>query len=452
MLGYHAFVKSRITAMQGDTHRAIEFCRTARENIPADNLALQNEVSITLGYEYFLYGDFVNANKTLHETIRSGYIASAINNPVAAYALLARLQVYRGRLHEAYNLLQKAAQLIQEAGGQYLGATGLVEVGIAALLYEWNDVEAALVSIKRGLDFLPWWGKTDDLCLAYTALSRIQLAQGNRTEAAGAIEKAAQLIQTCGVFSEARNAVEASQVKLWLLEGDWSSVDNWAATLEKRFNSHDPFQYEDELTHITQARVFLAQNKPDEAIHLLSRLEESAQSGGRTGRLIEIMLLKALTMQRMGDSAQADIALTKSLELAKPEGYLRIFLDKGQRMQLLLAQWLAHAGAGSLRNYAIHLLPQFDAEPHMMMLAQEKVSPAVVPYASTGGALVEPLSQRELEVLQLIALGMTNQEIARQLVVAPGTVKAHSASIYRKLDVANRTEAARRARQLGLLR
>ena len=120
-------------------------------------------------------------------------------------------------------------------------------------------------------------------------------------------------------------------------------------------------------------------------------------------------------------------------------------------MQMLLAQWLAHAGAGPLRDYAIHLLSQFDAEPHMVTAAQEKVSPTGDPSASSGQALVEPLSQRELEVLHLIALGRTNQEIARQLIVSPGTVKAHTASIYRKLDVANRTEAVARARQLGIL-
>ena len=123
-------------------------------------------------------------------------------------------------------------------------------------------------------------------------------------------------------------------------------------------------------------------------------------------------------------------------------------------MQLLLAQWLAHAGASPLRDYAIRLLSQFDAEPQAITAAQEKASPTGDPSArlrQSGQALVEPLSQRELEVLHLMALGRTNQEIARQLIVAPGTVKAHTASIYRKLDVANRTEAVARARQLGIL-
>jgi LuxR family maltose regulon positive regulatory protein len=151
--------------------------------------------------------------------------------------------------------------------------------------------------------------------------------------------------------------------------------------------------------------------------------------------------------------------------MAEPEGYVRVFLDKGPPMQMLIAQWLAHAGAGPLRDYAVHLLAQFDAEPRLVSaspphsaaqgMASSTGDPAashgVSPVEPSGQALVEPLSQRELEVLHLIALGRTNQEIARQLVVATGTVKAHAAHIYRKLDVANRTEAVARARQLGLL-
>ena len=156
-------------------------------------------------------------------------------------------------------------------------------------------------------------------------------------------------------------------------------------------------------------------------------------------------------MREIGDSEHALMALTECLALAEPEGYVRVFLDEGRPMQLLLAQWLAHTSSNPLRDYAIRLLSQFDAEPHTIMAAQEKASPTGDPSASSGQALVEPLSQRELQVLHLMALGRTNQEIARQLIVAPGTVKAHTASIYRKLDVTNRTEAVARARQFGLL-
>ena len=176
-------------------------------------------------------------------------------------------------------------------------------------------------------------------------------------------------------------------------------------------------------------------------MHLLSCLEEFARSAGRIGRVIEIMLLEALTLRKIGDSEPAILVLTKCLALAEPGGYVRLFLDEGQPMQMLLAQWLAHASSNALRDYTIHLLSQFDAERRMGAAAPGTVSPTSNSSANSGQALIDPLSQRELEVLRLIALGMTNQEIARQLIVSAGTVKAHTANIYRKLDVANRTEA-----------
>jgi LuxR family maltose regulon positive regulatory protein len=261
-----------------------------------------------------------------------------------------------------------------------------------------------------------------------------------------AIEKAAQLIQTGGIFSEARSAVEAVQVRTWLAAGNKAAVDRWAALPGRRWSAPDRCRFEDELAHIALAQVLMAQNKLGEAIRLLTCLEESASSEARMGRLIDIIVLKALALQRLGDARAAEVALAKCLDLAEPGEYVRIFLDKGQPLHALLAQWLSHQQfhreaperAGKLQAYARQLLSKFEARP-------------VVASASSGASLYEPLSPRELEVLQLIALGRTNQEIARQLIVSAGTVKAHTASIYRKLDVANRTEAAARARQLGIL-
>ena len=443
MRGYHDYVKSRVTAMQGDTRRAIELCLSARENTPADNLGMQIEMGITLGYEYFLFGDFFNANQTLYETIQLCNTVGAVNNPIASYALLVRLHVYQGMLHEAYDLIQMAARLIREASGQYLGVTGLVEVETAALLYEWGDIDAALAHLHKGLDLLPLWGKADDLCLAYTTLTRIQLARGDRTGGAGALEKAVQLTQTCAIFSEARSAVEAAQVKLWLLEGDMQAVDCWAEGLEKRFGSHDPFRFEEERIHITQVRVLIAQEKQEQAIRLLSCLEESARLGGRQGRLIEIILLKALSLQGLGSTAQADVALTESLALAEPGGYMRVFLDEGRPVQMLFARWLAQASAGRLRDYAIRLLSHFEVDPQGITAEQEKAPPA--------GSLVEPLTPREFEVLNLLAEGLSNRQIAARLVLSEGTVKFYVHVVMEKFGVHSRTQAIRAAKERNLL-
>ena len=134
---------------------------------------------------------------------------------------------------------------------------------------------------------------------------------------------------------------------------------------------------------------------------------------------------------------------------------MRVFLDEGRPMQMLLALGLAHTSPGPVRDYAIHLLSQFEGEPHPTRAAQENLPPGrnltEPEVRSVAALLVEPLSQRELEVLHLMAMGKTNQEIAKQLFISRGTVKAHAASIYRKLDVNNRTAAVAQARQLGIL-
>jgi LuxR family maltose regulon positive regulatory protein len=182
-----------------------------------------------------------------------------------------------------------------------------------------------------------------------------------------------------------------------------------------------------------------AQGKPEEAIRGLTRSLSEAESSKRLGAVIQLLILRSLAQSRAGATREAQTDVERALLLGEPEGYARVFLDEGQPMQMLLAQWLAHASAGALREYAARLLGQFGAE------AEGRATPAET------GELMEPLSQRELEVLHLMALGRTNLEIARQLIVARGTVKAHTASIFRKLDVGNRTEAVARARELKIL-
>ena len=442
MLGHLDYIKSRVTAMRGDIHRAIELSLTARENTPANNLALQGGIGVMLGYAYFLDGDFPNAIQTLNEAIQSGITANVFSTTIGAYCVLARLYAIQGQLHRAFETYQEAGKFAREAGNGHHGGIGIVDAGIAGILYEWNDLETALTHIKEGMEFIPYWSKTDDLALAYANLARIQQAQGNTAAALDTIEKGAQAIHTSGVFPEAREEVVTGEIRLRLPQGNSLATGLWASSLEKDLSLGDPFRFGNELAHITLARLYMIQRKLDECLGLLSRLEANAQSGGRTGRVIEILILKALTMQKLGEPTQALAILAKSLELAEPEGYIRVFVDEGQSMQLLIAQWLALTNASPLRDYAIHLLSQFDAELQRIT-TQEKSTPAT--------ELVEPLSKREMEVLYLMALGRTNQEIAQQLVVAIGTIKAHAASIYRKLDAANRTEAVARARLLGIL-
>jgi LuxR family maltose regulon positive regulatory protein len=288
---------------------------------------------------------------------------------------------------------------------------------------------------------MPFWDKADDWVLAYVTLARIHLAQGNQGSAAEAVGKAIQMVHTRGVFPEARRAVEVAQVRVWLAQGDLRAASRWAASQEDRFG------FERELAQIARARVWIAEHRPNEAIALLSHLQGTARSEGRMGRVIEILLLEALARQETGDAARAIQVLTACLALAEPEGYARVFLDEGVPMADLLEWGLRRSGWDE---------PRLVAYAKCLLAASEQGTQRMKergPATATRGpaAMIEPLTERELEVLRLVAEGLSNEQIAQQLIIAIGTVKAHVHHIYGKLEVSGRVQAIARARELDLL-
>jgi len=188
------------------------------------------------------------------------------------------------------------------------------------------------------------------------------------------------------------------------------------------------------------ARILLAQGRLDETITLLQRMLEPAQAGRHTTRVIEVLRLQALAFQAGGDTTQAMATLERALALAEPGGFIRIFVDEGPSMARLLYEALAR---GIAPDYARRLLAAFPVpEP-------EQAAPLGTQVPESD--LIEPLSERELEVLQLIAEGLANPEIASRLFLSPHTVKTHASNIYGKLNVHSRTQAVARAQALGLL-
>jgi len=229
------------------------------------------------------------------------------------------------------------------------------------------------------------------------------------------------------------------KVRLWLATGDLARAVDWARHFPIQ-PSLNPLQETDQLT---AARVRMAEKNFREAQHILESLNQASGIEKRANRKIKINLLMACALAAQNQMPHAFQLLETSLSQAEPERLTRVFLDIGQPMQQLMAQWLPHANSGPLRDYAIHLLSQFEAEPHGIAAAQGKVS--------RDGNLVEPLTKRELDVLSLLAAGLSNRQIAEKLILSLGTVKFYVHAVMEKLGVHSRTQAILIAKERNLL-
>jgi LuxR family maltose regulon positive regulatory protein len=232
--------------------------------------------------------------------------------------------------------------------------------------------------------------------------------------------------------------LSAWQARVWLAQGKLEAASQWVR--ERELTPDGELSYLHEIEHIAFARILVAQGWLDEAGSLLQRLLEAAEAGRRTSSVLELLMLQALAAQSGGSTAQAMSALEQALALAEPGGFIRIFADEGPPLAQLLYEALAR---GIALDYVRRLLAAFPvAEPKQ----PEPTTPQV-----RETDWIEPLSERELQVLHLIADGLTNPEIASRLFISLNTVKAHCRNIYGKLNVHNRTQAIARSQALGLL-
>jgi LuxR family maltose regulon positive regulatory protein len=281
----------------------------------------------------------------------------------------------------------------------------------------------------------------------YLTLLRVLLAQGDVEGAFGTLQDAEQIAQTHHVRLSTKIKLKTAQVAHWLAVGDVQTATRWA----------DACDGGSELEQIALARLLLAQDRAVDALYLLDRQLALAESGGRTGRSIEILALQALALEALGRSDEADAALSRSLSLARPERYVRVFLDLGQSLRELLERSTARSTAARTESVAITRLAGSYVRDLLDAFRQEREAQKsrVAGMGDTDPALAkalpDPLTEREMEVLRILAEGLSNKEIATRLVVAPSTVKQHLKNIYAKLDVRSRTQAVARGRELELL-
>jgi LuxR family maltose regulon positive regulatory protein len=322
---------------------------------------------------------------------------------------------------------------------------------VGALLAIWAETLAELGDIEEAIDLanqgVALTEHALDLALrgwSYLCISRILYSAGDMDGAKRVFQRVESTARDSNLPTWITSQVAAWQARVWLAQGRLEPVSEWAA--QHRLDTggesrplHE-LDFASLLDYVVLARLLIAQANLDQANRLLPRLLEAAEAGGRTSKSIEILMLQALASQAEGKTTQAMEALERALSLAEPRGFVRVFVDEGQPMEPLLYE---AAARGIAPDYARRLLAAFpDSEPKQ----------AAPPTAKTAHVeLVEDLSDRELEVLQLIAEGLTNREIGSRLFVSLNTVKAHTRNIYGKLCVHSRTQAIARAQELGLL-
>lgn len=440
MLGEVYLVRANLARRNGDMPVAIKLCRQALGHLPDGISLVRGGIALTLASAYDFLGDMIKATPTYQEGID---ICRKTENMYAAIINIAKLidsLVVQGKLRQAGQTFKQTLPMLEH---RHSSDVGMLYINAGNLFRELNDFEAAVTYLEQGIDLCrPFAAMSLMVVAGYISLARINQAQGSPDEALAMLQKAETFSQVdTMLYPSVRFG--AVQARLWLAQGHLTSARRWADTNQLTIN--DELTYAYEIDYLTLARLLIAQNKGTDALHLLDRLHQNAVAGGRTGRVIEIQMLRALAHQSLGGSSQALSALEQSLSAAQPEGYLRLFADEGLPLKSLLQT--AQDKNGRLKPYISTLLTAFGEkaiiQPAALRQAQDR------PFNLQ--PLIEPLTKRELKTLHLLATDLSVPEIADELVVAVSTVRSHTKSIYGKLGVHSRHEAVHRAKALKLL-
>lgn len=423
-----------------DAPSTVAYAKQALNLLPVNNYYERGIAALFLGMAYWTTGDLEAAYRSIVNSVTDLRLAGNFHFQIVGTVVLADIKVIQGRLHEALSIYQQASQLATQQGESILHGTADLYVGLGELHRELGDLQAATQYLLTSKELGNQAVSPGSAYRLYAAMARIKKAEGDPDGALALLHKAERVYKRDPVPNV--RPVAALKARVWVGQGRLAEALSWIR--ERNLSPDDDINYLQEFEYMTLVRVLIAEYKRDrvdrvihQAMGLLERLRQAAKAGERTGSLIEIMVLQALAHEAQGNIASAVVPLKRALTLAEPEGYLRIFVDEGQPMQVLLAESLAR-GADAI--YVTQLLAAIN---------EQRGDETVMP--NPNQLLIEPLSQRELEVLRLLANGHTNQAVADELVIALSTVKKHVNNIFGKLGVGSRTQAVSRARELDLL-
>jgi LuxR family maltose regulon positive regulatory protein len=425
---------------RGDLPSAVLQAERVLEFAPEGEHLRRGQATALLGLAYYAGGDLSAADRVFADYSRSLRSAGNLPDAISAASVLPDIRIVVGRLREAEAALQELLAFATDQGQPLLPDAADLYRGLGELALERGELDLAADNLQRSHDLAEPAELPSSRYRTCVARARLAWTRGDTERALGLLEEA-ELLFIRTPLPDVR-PIGALRARIWAAEGRVTEALQWARDQELYVD--DGLSFLREFEHVTLARVVLARFESERAedalsdsLGLLARLLSLAQEGGRTGSAIEVLALQALAHGMRGDTALALERLEHALSLAEPEGYVRIFVDEGRPMARLLQEAASRGIAvGSTRR----LLAAFGSA------GRGDICPSEAMETESG-----PLSSREVEVLRLIAAGLTNQEIASRLYLSLYTVKAHARAIYDKLDAHNRTRAVAKARELGIL-
>jgi LuxR family maltose regulon positive regulatory protein len=434
MQGTIAAARAHCANTQGNTQAAVEYARNALDLLPDCSSISQSIRSVStsiLGDASWMRGELEEATRAYSEAIRIGREAGNLYMVIIANTNLGDVLIEQGQLNNAADTYTRTLQMAVRPDGQKSPLAGGLCAGLGRLAHERNQLDEADQYIHQCIDLCRRWGAIEQHAAACAMLARLEQARGNTQAAREAVRTAEQLAAERPLSPRRSSQLWSDLARLWLTQGNMDRVSQLIQKNGLKVDGDIPYQREPE--YLLLLRMLLARNEPEAGLALSERLLEQAGPARRMASVIETLILQALTLYAMKDTGRALVPLARALELARPEGYVRSFLDEGDAMTRLLCQAQAHKVGG---GYAAELLSGID--------------PASVMTQPSMQLLVEPLTTREVEVLKLIQAGCSNQDIAGQLYISIPTVKRHISNIYSKLGVKSRTQAVAIGKELNL--
>jgi LuxR family maltose regulon positive regulatory protein len=428
--------RTALAQARGDVRATVEHAQRVLAVATEDDYVARAGAAGFLGIVSWTEGDLGAAHRAWSECVsglrRAGHIADALGATIA----LGDICVAQGRLRDAMSTYQESLELVPEQSRALVRGTADMHVGMSELFLEHFDLEAANQHLRKAQDLGEYAGMPQFPYRWRVASARVRAAEGDREGAVELIDEA-ERFYVSDFFPDVR-PVAALKARLWIANSQLRDALGWAR--RAGVSVDDELSYLREFEHITLARLLLARAKADrtgtsvrDALALLERLGQAAAEGARSGSMLEIMVLEALALQAQGDAAAALEALERSLAEAEPEGYVHLLIDEGLPMASLLKE---AARRGGVPAYVDELLA---------------AGGGFTGSASKKQGLIEPLSERELDVLRLLRSDLSGPDIARELMVSLNTMRTHTKNIYTKLDVNDRRAAVRRAEELDLL-